>query len=136
VRGTEYGLAGALLLSVLGCEIDATRRSDSTGAAETPAEAPVTVEGEGMQKSLPFRLAGGSYQLDWEATPMLSGGEGGCFIGTSLHSTDGRYRGQAVSAMAKGERDTGSAAIYNVPSGTFYLDSSSGCKWRITFRRM
>jgi hypothetical protein len=36
--------------------------------------------------------------------------------------------------MAQGDRDSGSAAIYNTPPGTYYLDSSSGCKWQITFR--
>jgi hypothetical protein len=120
-------------LAVMSCgerDPEAARESPAASVAEQP----VFVEGEAYHKSLPFRLAGGNYRLDWEAVPMLRGGSGGCFIGTRIISTDGKFREEAVSAMAEGDKDTGSSALYNVPAGTYYLDSSSGCKWRIAFR--
>jgi hypothetical protein len=93
----------------------------------------VTITGTGISKSAPFHLNGGTYEVTWKATPSSSVG---CYHGASLGAVDPSafvFETLANELLDSAAPKTGSTFIYNLPSGDYYVNASSGCSWSFTF---
>lgn len=107
-----------------------------TATATPPAMLPVTLTGKGGLNTLPFRLDGGSYSVDWKAVDQPTGS--GCFYGGTLKAVDGsltaplNFASVGSGRVEKGKSLSGTTQLYNVKPNTYYLDMSSSCDWSIT----
>jgi hypothetical protein len=92
-------------------------------------QAPVTVNGSGIENSAPFSLAAGDYLVEWAATTERS-----CFHGGDLKGIDNDDTEYLVSEMLEGD-GSGTTYAYDLSGGTYYLRASSGCGWTFRFTR-
>lgn len=95
------------------------------------AEAPVTLQGEGLQKTRPFALRGGNYTLAWEATAP---NPAGCYHGGMLQAVNPAALAVAeplANAMVQGTQ-RGETQVYRLAAGDYYLNMTSGCRWSVT----
>jgi hypothetical protein len=104
-----------------------------TATATPPAIQPVLLQGAGQMNTLPFRLGGGNYSVDWTAKDRSTAV--GCFHGGSLKAVDGSPMFATVGGgmVEKGKSRSGTTQIYNVKPNTYYLDMISSCDWTVTF---
>lgn len=103
----------------------------TSAPASQPAEAPVTLQGEGLQKTKPFALRGGNYTLSWEATAPNAAG---CYHGGLLQAVNPSALAVAeplANAMVQGTQ-RGETQVYRVAAGDYYLNMTSGCRWSVT----
>jgi hypothetical protein len=122
--------------SVAGQESQAAAPSSAASiAASVPVigQEPVTVTGSGIEKSAPFHLEAGTYEVTWTATPP---NDQGCYHGANLGAVDPDqviFEPLANELLDSSAAKTGSTFIYNLDAGDYYVDASSGCEWSFIF---
>jgi len=136
MSGGRGSLAGLILVAlVAACEAPGASPAASV-AASVPVggqQEPVTVTGSGIQKSAPFHLEAGTYEVIWTATPS---NDQGCYHGGSLGAVDPDqfiFETLANELLDSAAAKTGSTFIYNLDAGDYFVDASSGCAWSFTF---
>jgi hypothetical protein len=94
-----------------------------------PAEAPVSLDGQGSMLSRPFALRGGEYVVSW--TAQTSNPE--CSLNASLHAAeDGRLVASLGGGQVFGGNASGQTALHDLPGAAYYVDAISTCRWSIT----
>jgi hypothetical protein len=115
-----------------GADLSQGAPPEETGAPEpgpAPAEASVTVDGQGSLVSRPFGLGGGNYAVSWSA--QTSSPE--CSLNATLHAADdGRPVQPLGSGQVFGGAASGQASLHDLPSASYYVDAISTCRWSIT----
>lgn len=98
-----------------------------------PVQDPFTITGQGTMKTSLFTLNGGTYKVNWQATPTGSSSVVGCFHGANLVPETASF-GQNLGSgqVAANATTTGETFAYNVKPGRYYIDATSGCQWSIT----
>lgn len=94
---------------------------------------PVTVSGTGIEKSAPFHLEAGNYLVTWTATPSS---DQGCYHGATLSAVDPNapvFEMLANELLKDATPKSGQTRIYNLRSGDYYINGTSGCAWSFTF---
>jgi hypothetical protein len=113
------------LLKVNGFEIVEPSPSSSTAG--------IVVEGRATQKTEPFELAAGEYDLTWEVETSET-----CNLLTSLASPEDDTFHESVASIDPGSgTETGKTVAYNVPAGRYYFDvfMTGDCTWRFGVQR-
>jgi hypothetical protein len=96
-----------------------------------PVQDPFTMADQGTKNTAVFTLAGGTYKVNWEATPV--GPSGSCFHGARLVPESGSSGENLGSGTpAAGAPLTGETFIYKLRPGRYYIDATSSCRWSIT----
>jgi hypothetical protein len=100
-----------------------------------PPDQPRTFTGTGMSKTASFHLRGGSYRVQWEASPTSApapGAEPSCFHAILLdHANGGGLAQQLVLLTVRTPGQQGESAAH-VSAGEYALTLQSNCTWRVT----
>jgi hypothetical protein len=99
--------------------------SAATAIPPPPAGPPIKVTGDKKTGVSPkFKLAGGSYRVDWK----VAAAKGGCFFSTYLaKKANGPTIEAATASLFSGGTQTGSTDWSDVPSGTYvFQEDRSG----------
>ena len=97
--------------------------------AALPAEAPITLDGQGSLVSRPFGLRGGEYAVSW--TAQTSSPE--CTLNATLHaSEDGRPIQPLGGGQVFGNGASGQTSVHDLPGASYYVETISTCRWSIT----
>jgi hypothetical protein len=102
----------------------------SGGAAYAPAavaaQSPVHLSGSGTVNTAPFQLVGGDYAVDWSAAPAADNMGIGCYHAPYLTPTSGG-RSETIVAVDVKSAQAGTAHLYGVAAGSYYVYVISGC---------
>jgi hypothetical protein len=100
-----------------------------------PPDQPRTFTGTGMSKTASFHLRGGSYRVQWEASPTsapVPGADPSCFHAILLdHANGGSVAQQLAVLTVRTPGQQGESAAH-VPAGDYALTLQSNCTWRVT----
>jgi len=114
-------------------------RSPGPVAAASPAplsspitDQPVKVDGSTSQTSAPFDLAGGEYNVTWQA--RMQNGNASCYVGSWLRRADDPNPGNLLLHTnlnnTKDRSAAGETRLFNVAPGRYVLDvMTTGCDW-------
>jgi hypothetical protein len=111
----------------------------SGGAAYIPApavaaQAPIHLSGAGTVNTAPFQLVGGDYAVDWSAAPAADNMGIGCYHAPYLKPTSGG-RSETIVAVDVKSAQAGTAHLYGVAAGSYYVYVISGCgSWAFDIR--
>ena len=104
-------------------------------AALTPL--PIRLDGDSTTTTRPFDLAGGDYQVAWEAE--LERGRTSCYVGSRLR----RFGDQNPGALlfhttlntSNDRTSSGETRLFGVAAGRYLLDvMTTGCTWKLTIQ--
>jgi len=120
--------------------VDGSSVTSVTASSTSPAPVPTTqpvdqtvkLSGSSSQTTEVFDLAGGEYNVAWEA--RLQSGNSSCYLGSRLRRVENLNPGSLVLHTNMNNKNDRSAAgetrLFNVAPGRYVLDvTTTGCDW-------
>jgi hypothetical protein len=100
----------------------------------------LTFEGQSARKTEPFTLSAGTYKVDYKLT---NAGNFQCFTAAVvLHNVNEKdpnmFTGERITSdsVPEGQTLQQTTYIYNVATGTYYIDADTRCTWTITITKV